>query len=150
MTVDDDPMIVQLGFKTRPLRDGGGKPSLGRRPPHLRPTSTLKQKGDALLELAKPLVPEVLQSIREGSKQHPFSEDTLQIARTILAAELPLTSAEVEHVSAGQPFHLLLLSELAKSGRDPDWKYPQDLQLGVPLGVTTPTWSSPGIWPTKG
>ena len=149
MTVDDDPMIVQLGFKTRPLRDGGGKPSLGRRPPHLRPTSILKQKGDALLELAKPLVPDVLQSTRQGSKQHPFSEDTLQIARTILASELPLTAAEVEHVSAGQPFHLLLLSELAKSGRDPDWKYPQDLQLGVPLGVTTPTWSSPGIWPTK-
>lgn len=60
-----------------------------------------------------------------------------------------MTTAEVEHVSDGQPFHLLLLSELAKSGRDPDWKYPQDQQVGVPLGVTTPTWSSPGIWPSK-
>ena len=107
------------------------------------------ETGDALLELAKPLVPAVLQSILQGSKTHPFSEDTLQIARTILAEGLPLTTAEVEHVSDGQPFYLLLLSEISKSGRDPDWKYPQDLQVGVPLGVTTPTWSSPGIWPTK-
>lgn len=27
--------------------------------------------------------------------------------------------------------------------------YPKDIATGVPLGVTTPTWISPGIWPTK-
>ena len=41
MTMADDPIIVQSGFLTRPLCDGGGNPSPGRRPPPLRPTSRL-------------------------------------------------------------------------------------------------------------
>eukprot|EP00435_Cladocopium_sp_Y103_P060109 s690_g21.t2 len=32
---------------------------------------------------------------------------------------------------------------------DPDMGYPQILVEGVPLGVSTPTLESPGIWPTK-
>ena len=43
MTMADHPIIVQPGFKTRPLRDGGGKPSPGRRPPPVR--STFKAGG---------------------------------------------------------------------------------------------------------
>ena len=33
MGLQDNPIRVQLGFHTRPLRDGGGKPSWGRTPP---------------------------------------------------------------------------------------------------------------------
>ena len=35
----DGPIIIQSGFKSRPLREGDGKPSPGRRPPPMRPTS---------------------------------------------------------------------------------------------------------------
>ena len=32
---------------------------------------------------------------------------------------------------------------------DPDWQFPLDAAEGVPLGVSEPTWRSPGVWPTK-
>ena len=31
----------------------------------------------------------------------------------------------------------------------PDWQFPLDAAEGVPLGVSEPTWRSPGVWPTK-
>ena len=40
--------------------------------------------------------------------------------------DLNLTVTETEHISAGQPFHLLLISDLAKLANDPDW-HPVDL-----------------------
>ena len=38
---------------------------------------------------------------------------------------------------------------MARQGGDPDWQYPLTLQQGVPLGVTTPTLTSPNVWPLK-
>ena len=32
---------------------------------------------------------------------------------------------------------------------DPDWEFPLTLKEGVPLGVSDPTLTSPGVWPTK-
>ena len=52
-------------------------------------------------------------------------------------------------MAPGQPFYLNLISALAEAGGDADATYPTSIATGVPLGVTTPTWTSPGIWPTK-
>ena len=52
-------------------------------------------------------------------------------------------------VAEGQPFHLNLITALATCEDDVDAMYPKDVASGVPLGVTTPTWTSPGIWLTK-
>lgn len=61
------------------------------------------------------------------------------------AEAINLTKQEAETVEADQPFHLLLISALAG--------ILMTLTLtrgkGLPLGVTSPTWTSPGIWPTK-
>jgi hypothetical protein len=57
MTLWDDPIIVQSGFKTRPLRHGGGKPSPGRRPPPLRPYFKLARIGESIVPLAQSCAP---------------------------------------------------------------------------------------------
>ena len=40
-----------IGFKTRPLRDGGGKPSAARRPPNLMPVTHGATRGASLAAL---------------------------------------------------------------------------------------------------
>ena len=52
-------------------------------------------------------------------------------------------------MAPGQPFYLNLISALAEAGGDADTFYPKDIATEVPPGVTTPTWTSPGIWPTN-
>ena len=149
MTLDDDPIIVQSGFKTRPLRDGGGKPSAGRRPPPLRPQSKIKHIGDSISHLAKGCAQDVQQSINRGERKHPFSKELLQETRRAIAQEIGLDHQLAEEMEPGQPFYLNLISALAEAGGDADAAYPTRVAKGVPLGVTTPTWTSPGIWPTK-
>ena len=51
--------------------------------------------------------------------------------------------------ASGQPFHLLFLSNLAKDAGDIDWKYPLELDEGVPLGVDSPPLPCEHVWPTK-
>ena len=46
-------------------------------------------------------------------------------------------------------FLLNLVSHLASLAGDPDWEFPLTLKEGVPLGVSDPTLTSPGVWPTK-
>ena len=46
-------------------------------------------------------------------------------------------------------FLLDLVSHLASLSGDPDWEFPLTLKEGVPLGVSDPTLTSPGVWPTK-
>ena len=41
------------------------------------------------------------------------------------------------------------MSHLASLSGDPDWEFPLTLKEGVPLGVSDPTLTSPGVWPTK-
>ena len=53
MALQEDSVVVQLGFKLRPLRDGGGKPSHGRRPPPSRPLSPLAKIGLQLQHRSK-------------------------------------------------------------------------------------------------
>ena len=149
MTLDDDPIIVQSGFKTRPLRDGGGKPSAGRRPPPLRPQSKLKHIGDSIAHLAQLCAQEVQRSINRGDRKHPFSRELLLETRQHIAQRIGLDLQTAEDMAPGQPFYLNLISALAEAGGDADAAYPTSIATGVLLGVTTPTWTSPGIWPTK-
>ena len=149
MTLGDDPIIVQSGFKTRPLRDGGGKPSSGRRPPPLTPQSKIAHIGDSIAPLAQTCAQEVQRSINRGDRKHPFPPELLQRTRQHIAQAIGLHPQTTEEVAPGQPFYLNLISALAEAGRDVDAAYPKDIATGVPLGVTTPTWTSPGIWPTK-
>ena len=71
--LSDKVMCLQMAFKQRPLRDGGGKPSLGRLAPWTRPLSKAAALGDKLQELL---------SLGDGS--HPFPEDLLKDIREIL------------------------------------------------------------------
>ena len=54
MGLQDNPIRVQLGFHTRPLRDGGGKPSWGRTPPPQRPKSQCPSLAKDLAALCAP------------------------------------------------------------------------------------------------
>ena len=83
-----DPVVkVQFGFKTRPLRDGGGKTSPGRMPPHLRQASPLAAIGEAILDLVRPHVPAFMQSIASPCQSHPFPTQVLEEARKLMQAQ---------------------------------------------------------------
>ena len=82
---------------------------------------------------------QVMWSITCGSKHHPFPDPMLEELRQILHPGHNNTPPD------GQPFYLDLISQLAHTAGDPDWQH----STGVPLGVSTPTLHSPGVWPLK-
>ena len=107
-------LVVQLGFRTRPLRDGGGKPSPGRLPPPLRKTSHMAPLGAKIQKLTEPISQAVRMSISCGEKHHPFLDVLLNQIRDILGA------TPGDQVLTGQPFFLTLISRLVKEAGDPD------------------------------
>ena len=136
--------MVRLGFKVRPLRDGGGKPSLGRSPPPLRkPAPSLVELGKKILQLATNVVDKVIESIHRQDKHHPFPPDLLEQVRSLVPGSNQDTPFD------GQPFFLDHLRSMAEMAGDPDFQYFEILKTGVPLGVKEPPLKSPGIWPTK-
>ena len=139
----DRVAIVQLGFRSRPLRDGGGKPSPGRLNPPFRRISPLATLGALIMTLARPWIDKVRMSLASGATTHPFQEADLEELRAILGPR------HLHERCPGQPFLLDLVSHLASLSGDPDWEFPLTLKEGVPLGVSDPTLTSPGIWPTK-
>ena len=140
----DPTVLVRLGFKVRPLRDGGGKPSPGRQPPPLRkPPPVLVELGKKILALASPWSTKVFDSIHKQEKVHPFPEDLLTNVRALICP------ASDSSCSPGQPFYLEHIQFLAQLAGDPDADYCTTLKQGVPLGVDTPVLRSPDIWPTK-
>ena len=129
----DPTVMVRLGFKVRPLRDGGGKPSPGRSPPPLRkPAPSLVDLGKKILGLATSVVDKVLESIHRQDKHHPFPPALLSQVRSLVPGSHQDTPFD------GQPL-----------ANDPDSQYFEVLKNGVPLGVREPPLKSPGIWPTK-
>ena len=64
----DENLVVQLGFRTRPLRDGGGKPSAGKLPPPLRRASALARLGTRIQQLTDPFFQAVRMSSLVGRK----------------------------------------------------------------------------------
>ena len=129
--------MARLGFKVRPLRDGGGKPSPGRSPPPLRkPVPSLVELGKKILGLANNVVDKVLESIHRQDKHHPFPPDLLVQVRSLVPG-------------SHRAFFLDHLRTMAEMANDPDSQYFEVLKNGVPLGVKEPPLKSPGIWPTK-
>jgi hypothetical protein len=141
----DKVETVRSGFKQRPLRDGGGKTSPGRLRPANRQPNRLAQVGLTFgaFAQAQGFCARIEESLATNQAAQPFSEADLQSAR------LALCPAAFPPADEGQPFHLDLLAHLAWEAGDPDWEYPLLVRQGVPLGVEEPTWTSPGIWPTK-
>ena len=140
----DPTVMVRLGFKVRPLRDGGGKPSPGRSPPPLRkPAPSLVDLGKKILGLATSVVDKVIESIHRQDKHHPFPPDLLEQVRSLVPGSHRDTPFD------GQPFFLDHLRSMAEMAHDPDSQYFEVLKTGVPLGVKEPPLKSPGIWPTK-
>ena len=161
---------VQLGHKSRPLRDGGGKTSNGRFAPGDRPAPKLREICKILESVAldpvdpsKPEGPSVLEQIQKsigtGNKSCPIPAATLGKARYMVAAQLLTWSPGVKQIHRdflnwskrheGQPFYLHLLHMLAVHCEDLDADYPLQLQEGVNLGVDAPLLPDPGVWPTK-
>ena len=142
LSLDDATMRVSHGFKVRPLKDGGGKTSPGRLPPHLRTGACAAGLGDFIKHKALPLVPDFLASTASGAKQHPFPDSVLSEIRDFI---LPGHSQP----DTGQPFFLDVIHSLLEEIHDVDSEYPVTLKEGVPLGVDTATLVSPGVWPLK-
>ena len=82
-------------------------------------------------------------SLASGATTHPFQEADLEELRAILGLR------HLHERCPGQPFLLDLVSHLASLSGDPDWEFPLTLKEGVPLKVSDPTLTSPGVWPTK-
>ena len=143
LSLMDEHVVVQLGFRTRPVRDGGGKPSAGRLVPPLRKATDIASMGSQIVNLTSEIHQAVQMPISCGEKSHPFSEALLTQIRQCLG------STNEDKVADNQPFFLTLISRLAKQAGDPDWEYFFAVQKGVPLGVDEPTLTSPGVWPTK-
>ena len=136
--------MVRLGFKVRPLRDGGGKPSPGRSPPPLRkPAPSLVDLGKKILQLATNVVDKVIESIHRQDKHHPFPPDLLEQVRSLVPGSHRDTPFDA------QPFFLDHLRSMAEMADDPDSQYFEILKTGVAVGVKEPPLKSPGIWPTK-
>ena len=156
--------MVQLGHRSRPLRDGGGKPSMGRMPLEQRPEGKLHLLGRLLSDcvqewrLKERFATYHRQPQHERSKQGPFEEEEFQqlaaSTRGRIAAIIPEEFWESGHfkdteTQPGQPFALYLLAAIAKLAGDPDWRYPLEVLDGVPLGVDEDVLDDPGVWPTK-
>ena len=83
--ISDKVMYLQMAFKQRPLRDGGGKPSLGRLAPWARPLSKAAVLGARICVLTSPWGDKLQESLSLGEGSHPFPEDLLEDIREILA-----------------------------------------------------------------
>jgi hypothetical protein len=116
-TVNEHPHeVVRIGFKQRPIRDGGGKPSPGRWARTKRPRSKIAHLGAAILAAQGNAWEIVKSSLAQESRQHPFEDSLLTEVRTIMGSN--------SSVPDGQPFYLDTISSLAKLGEDPDWEFP--------------------------
>ena len=149
-TTSQPELMVSIGHKQRPLRDGGGKPSPGRLPPNARKRPPLATLGATLLAMAgQPQHTATALAIKQSQlTSTPESLSGLHL-RHIQQHIQQYTHCNNIEVTAGQPFTLHLITALAMMAHDPDHAYPTTLHDGVPLGVNEPLPRSPDIWPTK-
>ena len=75
---------VRVGYKSRKLRDGGGKTSPGRMAPHLR-QAPLVRLGSLIIQMAFTWTPLLLDSLAKVDTKHPFSDEHLDNVRRVLA-----------------------------------------------------------------
>ncbi|CAE7365451.1 AHNAK, partial [Symbiodinium sp. CCMP2592] len=157
-------LIVRLGHRSRPLRDGGGKPSPGRLKPEDRCKCKLAWLGQWIEEtltsgtvatgadspVVFPMTP-FRESLRTQARGCPWPDQWVADLRQQLASRLSsrLHRPVSAEVSPGQPFALDILQALVELAEDPDRDFLQHLREGVPLGVDGPTGPHPNFWPSK-
>ena len=144
--------MVTIGHKTRPLRDGGGKPSPGRLPPSLRPSSQIASLGRLILQHCnynhnqdETLAHTAEQLFYNTTGDNPIPTQTTQHIQQLICN---YTDTDPD-VADGQPFLLNTMAKLAYMNDDPDCDYPHLVADGVNLGVDEDIAPSPGIWPSK-
>ena len=142
---------VTIGHKQRPLRDGGGKPSPGRKHPTQR-SHPLRGLGTAMLAVAttematSPEVRAATLDLAGGRcKECPYNETHVDRFRSIIAE---YANCDM-HCHPGQPFCLNALTALATIAGDPDAHFPRTCIEGVPLGVEEYLPDVSHIWPNK-
>ena len=142
---------VTIGHKQRPLRDGGGKPSPGRKHPAQR-SHPLRRLGTALMGLAANELAHdteaqgaTLELASGRCKDCPYAEVYTSQFRAIIADYAQCTM----HCETGQPFCLDAITALARQAGDPDSEFPQDCKSGLPLGVEEALPDASHIWPHK-
>ena len=140
---ESDTMLTQVGFRTRPLWDGGGKPSLGRLTPPKRQPSPLSTLGQKIMKVicSSDLR---LRALQPSLAVSPFSEATLSELRrqSWIAACSSLDKGKstsglnflsMEKKEPGQPFCLDLIRLLLEASHDPDLsflpRWPQEFRL---------------------
>lgn len=142
---------VTIGHKQRPLRDGGGKPSPGRKHPAQR-SHPLRKLGAALMGMAANELAHDTEAqgatlaLASGKcKECPYQDRHL--------ATFSSTIAEYAHCgmdrAPGQPFCLDAITCLARMAGDPDADFPQQCKEGLPLGVEEHLPDTSRIWPSK-
>ena len=126
MGLQDNPIRVQLGFRTRPLRDGGGKPSWQTTPPPQLPKSQCPSLAKDLAALCAPWMQGFTDSIQQGNKAHPFP---VHIALEDPRAAFPgVPERERPHGNCGRAALLF----------EPDFE-PGATSWGPRLGISTHT-----------
>ena len=144
--------MVTIGHKTRPLRDGGGKPSPGRLPHTVRNINTISHLGKQILQACAyqtnqdheiATAADALTYNTDG--KNPIPQHLTDRVQHMIC-EYTATAATI---ADGQPFLLDTMASLAKMADDPDWSYPHKVADGVNLGVEEDIERSPDIWPTK-
>ena len=140
LQIDSKEEIIRCGFRQRPIRDGGGKPSYGRMAPNMRPISALALKGDEIRKLVEGQRERFEHSLATQSKDHPFEEHVLSEIRSVLGDDMTIAD--------GQPFHLRLLHQLLTEAGDVDADFPLQLETGLPLGVEE-VLPRTMVWPSK-
>ena len=75
---------ITHGFKTRPIRDGRGKPSPRTAPTIAQAELWLASVGSFILDVAKDFVPAFQLSLSEGSKHHPFLQEAQEKIRSFI------------------------------------------------------------------
>ncbi|CAE7604154.1 MKK3 [Symbiodinium sp. CCMP2592] len=141
-------LIVRLGHRSRPLRDGGGKPLCGRLKPEDRCKCKLAWLGQWIEET---LTSGTVATGLDQARGCPWPDQWVADLRQQLASRLSsrLHRPVSAEVSPGQPFALDILQALVELAEDPDRDFLQHLREGVPLGVDGPTLPDPNIWPSK-
>jgi hypothetical protein len=129
---------VTTGHKSRPIRDGGGKPSPGRRHPIQR-RHPLRVLGQALtagtIAGSTKIQPHLIPATRDlqagTAKEYPYPDTILEEYQ----AKICNHTSTLPTVSEGQPFLLETIAALARQAGDPDHHFPLQCQHGLPLGV---------------
>ena len=145
-------IMVTIGHRQRPLRDGGGKPSPGRTPPSLRTPNIISPLGQHILEASNynSHHDHELAAAADAMSYNTTGDTPIPTKYTTRVREAICNyTGTTADITDGQPFLLHTMAALAKMAEDPDWDYPNLVEHGVNLGVDEDIDPSPDVWPSK-